>query len=297
MLHRPSPLQRLLSAVAFLAVAGAGDSARAQVVEKAARPVDARRNNEMQLDSFVFSNLGAGSAVATRSLFESQLTLHVEELDRSVELLPPQKKKLLLAGRGDIKRYFDRIEEVRQKYLSDPKFQFNAQMQQVWKDLQPVYNVYQNGLFSNGSLFAKTMHATLTPDQVKQAEELSRERMLYRYWARVELVLELLNYEVGFTDDQRARVLELLRSETRPPRKMGNALYDYYLVLYQIGRIPEEKLRPVFEDYQWPLVERYLQGGQMIARNANRMGFELDEPDRPKASATKPAIPRPEAKK
>ncbi len=298
MLHRPSPLQRLLSALALLAIAGAGDSARAQVVDvmKAAGPVIARKNNEMQLDSFVFGNLGAGSAGATRSQFESQLTLHIEELARSVELLPPQKKKLLLAGRGDMKRYFDRIEEVRQKYLSDPNFQFNTQVQQIWRDLQPLQTSYNSGLFGEGSLFAKTMRVMLTPDQARKVEEVERERMLFHYWSRVDLGLELLSCEVGFTEDQYARLIELLRAETRPPRKMARQ-FDVYVVVYQLGHIPEKKIRPIFEDYQWPLMARALQQGRALEPLLRQQGFEPDEPEAPRPPEAKPATNRQEARK
>lgn len=298
MLHRPSPFHRLISVAALLAVAGAGDSALAQVVDvmKAARPVIARKNNEIHLDSFIFGNLGVGSAEATRSQFESQLTLHVEELARIVELGPPQKKKLLLAGRGDMKRYFDRIEEVRQKYLSDPNFQFNARVQQIWQDLQPLQTSYNSGLFGEGSLFAKTKHATLTPDQARKAEELERERMLYHYWNRIDLGLELVNLDVGFTEDQRARLIKLLRAETRPPRKMARR-YDFYVVFYQLGRIPEEKIRPIFEDYQWPIMARELQQGRALERLLRQQGFEPDEPEAPRPPEAKPATNRQEARK
>ncbi len=291
MLHRPSPFHRLISVAALLAVAGAGEAARAQVVEKAARPVIARKNNEIHLDSFIFGNLGVGSAEATRSQFESQLTLHVEELARIVELGPPQKKKLLLAGRGDMKRYFDRIEEVRQKYLSDPNFQFNARVQQIWQDLQPLQTSHNSGLFGEGSLFAKTKHATLTPDQARKAEEVERERMLYHYWNRIDLGLELVNLDVGFTEDQRARLIELLRAETRPPRKMARQ-YDVYVVFYQLGQIPEKKIRPIFEDYQWPLMARELQQGRALEQFLRQQGFEPHEPEAPRSPEAKPTTNR-----
>ena len=39
---------------------------------------------------------------------------------------------------------------------------------------------------------------------------------MFRYQARVDLAMELLNNSVGFTEEQRQKLLKLLTTETHP---------------------------------------------------------------------------------
>lgn len=71
------------------------------------------------------------------------------------KLTDRQRAKLKLAGRGDIKRFFDRVEENR--------IDFEAQRQTyrtgraALLGLDPLLQVYREGPFGDGSLFAKTL--------------------------------------------------------------------------------------------------------------------------------------------
>ena len=69
---------------------------------------------------------------------------------------------------------------------------------------------------------------------------------------------------MGFRDEQRRKLVELIMSETQTPTRFGQ--YDYYLVMYQAGQIAETKLKPLFEDRQWALLNRQL--------NQNEVGME-----------------------
>lgn len=286
MTDRQRPITRLLTAAALLAIVGACASARAQDDDDDDAPAAANRINQAnrlvinqaQYDQWVFGNMGMANAGVARNKLESLLTLNVEELTHTCGLTPAQKKKLLLAGRGDIKRFFDRVEEVRKKYADDRNFNFQQQFQQIWQEIQPLQLTFQAGLFGEGSIYAKTLRATLTSEQVQDHEKAELDRTLYRYWARVDLAMELLNNQVGFSDDQRQKLVKLLHEETKPPRKLGNN--EYYVVLYQLGRIPEEKVRPIFEDVQWRYLDRQLAQGRRMAPFLKRQGFvPADEPD------------------
>ncbi len=133
-------------------------------------------------------------------------------------------------------------------------------------------------------IFAKSLKSTLNPEQETRHEEVVHDRTLYRYWAKVDLAMELLNNEVGFTDEQRQRLVRLLKEETKPPRKMGEN--DYYVVLYQLSRIPEAKLKPVFDDFQWPFVKRQLDQGRGMGMFLKQNGFVADEGPEPKVNNT-----------
>jgi hypothetical protein len=301
MIDRFQLTSRLLTAAALLAIVGtAGPSASAQDDEdedEAPAPVAVKRANglvmnDVQFDQWVFGNMGMANASVARNKLESLLTLNVDDVDRTCDLTPVQRKKLLLAGRGDMKRFFDRVEEVRKKYSKDRNVQ--NQFAQVWQEIQPLRNVFNSGFFGEESIYTKAIKATLTPEQVERHEKVVRDRLLYRYWARVDLAMEMLNNEVGFTDDQRQHLVKLLHDETKPPRKLGQN--DYYVVLYQLSRIPEAKIKPVFEDFQWKYLKRQLDQGRGMEMFLKQNGFLADEaPDAKAASrpvATRNAVPK-----
>jgi hypothetical protein len=287
MTDSPRPRFRWLPAAAVLAILGLGSDARAQQIddvdEEEAPAVQAgmiRVNafvmNDAQFDQWVFGNMGVANPAGARNKLDSLLTLSVENLERICGLTAIQKKKLLLAGRGDIKRFFDRIADLRKKFATNKNDQM--QWQQLWQEVQPLRNSFNSGFFEGDAIFAKAIKATLTPEQTARHDRVILDRTHYRYWAKVDLAMELLNNEVGFTDDQRQQMLTLLKEETKPPRKLGEN--DYYVVLYQLSRIPEARLKPVFDDIQWRFLKRQLDQGRGMGMFLKQNGFVADEGDK-----------------
>jgi hypothetical protein len=72
------------------------------------------------------------------------------------KLTGPQRAKLQLAGRGDIKRFFDRVQDKRRAFEIDRKT-FKTGLAAL-RGLDALSQVYQEGPFGAGSLFAKTLH-------------------------------------------------------------------------------------------------------------------------------------------
>jgi hypothetical protein len=66
-----------------------------------------------------------------------------------------QRAKLQLAGRGDIKRFFDRVEDRRRDFEKDRQ-SFRTGFAALQR-LQPLAQVYRDGPFGDGSLFAKSL--------------------------------------------------------------------------------------------------------------------------------------------
>jgi hypothetical protein len=274
MIQPDRPVARLLLALALLGIAGTGSSLRAQDAEEEevrAVVVPQFIETRINIDQQIFQ--GVGNAAQAREKLESTLTLQVEDLDRTCGLSPVQKKKLILAGQGDIKRFFDRVDEIRSKSKQIPNNpnRFNV----LWQELQPLQNAYRTGLFREESIYSKALAKTLSEDQNAKHESVLRDRMLYRYWARVELSLELLNNAVGFSVEQRRRLRKLLEEETRPPKKLGQN--DYYVVLYQLSTLPETKIKPIFDDGQWGLLKRQLTQARGLFQWLKQNGFVPDD--------------------
>jgi hypothetical protein len=66
-----------------------------------------------------------------------------------------QRAKLQIAGKGDIKRFFDRAEEGRREFKLNKVEPRDAVA--ALRRLKPLSDAYDDGPFGDGSLFAKTL--------------------------------------------------------------------------------------------------------------------------------------------
>jgi hypothetical protein len=245
---------RFLPAVTVLACSLlTGAAANAQNDDDDA-PADAAANvmhfemPENQFDQWVFQNWQ--SAQAARTHLEKLLGLQIDDVDRAGQLTEAQRKKMQLAGGGDIKRFFEQVEVVRRKFLLVRKDQ--QKFNEIWQDIQPLQMTISAGLFDDGSLFHKTLRKTLTAQQSIRYEQNQRDRRAFRYQAKVDLAVAMLENAMPLRDEQRQRFTRLLMEETKPPRKSGQ--YDYYVIMWQASRLPEDKLRPLFDAAQWKVL-------------------------------------------
>ena len=192
-----------------------------------------------------FGNLR--TADAARAQFNRFFTLQTDEIERACDLTPAQKGKLLLAARGDMKRFFDRVEEKRKAFQVARTDQ--QKYQEFFQSLTPIRQAIAKGLFGDGSLFSKTIRSTLDPGQTDRYETILRERELFRQAARLDLVLAVLDTALGLDATQRRRIRTFVREQTRPPKRSSQ--YDYYVLLIQLARLPEETLKPILHEAQW----------------------------------------------
>jgi hypothetical protein len=87
---------------------------------------------------------------------EDLLFSKIQAADKKHRLTGPQRAKLQLAGRGDIKRFFDRVEDGRAEFeLNRVGFKNGIAALQR---LKPLSDAYDRGPFDDGSLFVKTLH-------------------------------------------------------------------------------------------------------------------------------------------
>jgi len=107
-------------------------------------------------ETFDFNVFGTtGDVESARAYMEKLLTGNINVIDRTNRLTPVQRKKLLLAGRGDIKRLMDRIEDERKMFellrTDLPR------CEEFLLRLQPLRMAIRRGQFGPESLFGKTL--------------------------------------------------------------------------------------------------------------------------------------------
>jgi hypothetical protein len=226
----------------------------------------ANQLTDAQFDQWIFGNQGGSSMARVR--LAASLKLKLGEVERFASLSAAQKTKLELAARGDVKRFFDEVENRRKEFQTVRQDQ--AKFGAFYQTLQPVQLAFQAGLFETGSIFARTLRKTLQADQLARYDAAARERSLFRYRAKVGLAVANLDRSVGLTADQRRRLTTLILQETRPPRKFGQL--DTQLVLYQLARLDEAKVRPIFNEAQWNLLKPQLTGARNNEATLIRQG-------------------------
>jgi hypothetical protein len=270
-----------LTPVALLvAIAASSAQARAQVGEEvevgapagAGVPLVRRAfMTDQQFDQQIFGR--TESIEDYRARLNQTLGARLRQLDRQYHLTDAQKDKLFLAGQGDIKRAVDRIEELRRKF-QQARYERIALIEclQEARRLRSELGTVTLGI---DSLLTKTMATTITHDQKARADDLLREylsgtieRATIEAAARLVPVLDL-------SPAQHRRFERLLLSEIRPPRRFGGSTYAY--VMYQLSRLPEAKVRPIFGDSQWKFLHDLLISWNDAGTFLENDGFVFDE--------------------
>jgi hypothetical protein len=218
---------------------------------------DADRPNRqfaMALPNFEQWVLGGKTRDQFEGVLKSQLAVQVESVTRACELSAAQREKVQLAGEGDLKRLLRMIEQFRAKFLEagqDPQ-KINA----IYREASVLQMKMQTGIYGDSSLFQKVLRRTLDHKQSARYEQQERERRKFRYEAKIELVLSNLENGLALRAEQRQRLVKLLLDETEPPKKFGP--YDFYFVIFQAGKVGEEKFKPILDDAQWKSLKKVL---------------------------------------
>lgn len=191
---------------------------------------------------------------------ESLLTTNVDSLKRVCGLTADQAAKLELAGRGDIKRFYDEVDVLHTKF-NKVRRNRNA-VTAFYQEILPVKAKLDAGLFDQTSLFGKVLSRSLSDEQSARYEEAERERREFRYHAKLRLLVAMMERTVPLRADQRERFVRMLKEETQPPKVFGK--YDYYALLYQLSRIPDWKLETIFDGAEWKVVSEFKAQGQAM---------------------------------
>ena len=228
---------------------------------------------ENQFESWVFQNFPTVQAARTK--LDQMLVLHAEDVDRGCSLTESQKKKLQLAGRGDIKKFFEEVEVVRKKFLLIRKDQ--NKINEIWQDIQPLQTKFMSGLHGDKSLFHKTLINMLNAEQRISYETFSGERQKFQFRAKVELVVAILENGLPLRDEQRQKLITLIVEETKPPRFSGQM--DYYLVMWNVSKLPEAKLKPLFDNAEWKTLNQQFVQVRGVEQWFQQNGALKDEAD------------------
>jgi hypothetical protein len=200
------------------------------------------------------TSTSSGSAEKTRAQFAAALAEEIHTVDQYCGLTEAQRKKLDLAGRGDIKQFFDRVEELRTSYVGPPLTR--DERARAITEMRRVNQLLQAGLLHDESLFRKTLRQTLTPEQRERHTRLFRDRDIAA-WEKLLVEWDKRALDISLSADSRRKLAGLLLDHS-PQLEISNAR-AYWTVTLQISALDESQLRPLFTAAEWPTLQHELQ--------------------------------------
>lgn len=219
-----------------------------------------------QMDFWLYgSGMNADSA---RAKLETILDVQIADIDQSCGLSGLQKKKLRLAGHGDVKRYFDRVAETKSAF--DRVKGDAAKVIEIAQGIESLSAVAAAAPFGEGTMFAKALKSTLRPDQSAKYSLAYRSKGLAAFVDAVNAVVDRAKLLSKLSDLQCDLFRRLLLGSTRPARIPG--ICDEAVILLQAANLPESEVRPIFNDDQWRTISGQFAQMKRIEPSLRQLG-------------------------
>jgi hypothetical protein len=236
-----------------------------------------------QVEQSVFQQYS--NASGARRQLDWQLAMQIVEIERTCKLSDVQKRKLQLAGRGDIKRFFDRYEEVKRK--AEATEQDEQMVEEIPQDINALQMTLQAGLFHDESLLVMSLSNTLTGEQFARYDAKARAHRSSHHREIIGKAAAVIQRWVFVSDARQRELITLLSNETKPSPRQNP--YEAQVLLLQLVRLPQEKLRGVFAENQLEIVTQRLAGYQQLEPMLKKAGLMPVDDDRADSRDVQPA--------
>lgn len=209
---------------------------------------------ERMFDSFL---RGPNSSLSFSMRLDTLLKQQVAEVERCCNATEPQLAKLRFAGRRDIERFVDEVEELRTQLRT------RAAEEGVDVRLTESFRArLRIGLFNEESLFGKSLLKNFTPEQLDAYRQGERELHAFQHRAKVQVVVALWDERVSLRADQRNRLTEVLLQGTQVPASLGKD--DPWVILAQAANLPQDRFTAILDEWQWQLVRPTLERAKRL---------------------------------
>jgi hypothetical protein len=223
------------------------------------------------------------SVIFSQQQIQNQLGNKVQQLSTEYDLTEAQRSKLLLAAQCEAKEFSTEVDALRHRY--DTMRDDIIGKQVVEAEAQALQKK-RRMLFGPDSFSSKVMARTVTGEQLSKYQAVLDERLRLRHRSNIEGAIRDIERQVVIKIEQHEALVELLLSEIPPPKSAHD--YDETVVKYQFSRISDQKLRPVFEDGQWPQVRQLRDGFHEFGHALIQQGVIDEDGTEPSKPATTP---------
>lgn len=221
-----------------------------------------------QFDSLIFQAID--SPENPLSVLEAQVDREMTRISQSIDLRDDQIEQLRLAGRGDIKRFYDRVEQARQRLRESNERSKQGETVDSHEIAMPLQASLRKGLFGRGSLFQKVVANSLDDQQtVTLQRQLARINELQAEGAVRMFVVKIGCY-VPMTSVQRSKLTDILLENATWVR--NDPHYSFLIVIYRFGKVPREKYVAIFDEKQMKAVDVLIQAGVQLGEHLKQEG-------------------------
>jgi hypothetical protein len=211
---------------------------------------------------------GTANIEAARTALDAHVRARAIRLAYDYHLSDAQQKKLMLAGRGDVKHFLDQLDEAKRRLR--PLKENDAQIMREAVKLREATNLIAA---RQGPIMTKVFKAMLSDEERARYETGQIERRQTRHKEVIEHTVDEMHLDMtlGLTGEQRAKLAALLIKEIQPPRAYGTSPGSVVFTL--AAKLPEARLRPIFDDRQWNVLHERLSRYLRLEHNLVFMGF------------------------
>jgi hypothetical protein len=188
-----------------------------------------------------------------RQRLQSLVERLIEDVDVQADLDEAQIQKLLLAGKLDIDRHFQRYATSDVEEGSPDKVVGTIQTQVAGATvrLPPIFS-------DPDSFYQKALHGRLSPEQSEKLAEAYRERGRFHRLVVLAALTVALTNRAALTDVQAEQVEEWLSENLAAVTDADDPLGSRRATIELLSGLHPDALKPLVDDWQWPAVREYV---------------------------------------
>ena len=229
-----------------------------------------------QFDSWIFQRHGRDEA-RCRSGLKKEIELQFVRIEQSTPLTESQKDALRLAGQGDIKRFFDRVNDARETFLKMEQKNDNQNINEAYQLASPLQQELMQGLFGDGSLVEKVTRYVMTEDQATELKEREIEQFRALMEVRGKVFLATLGRGMALTAKQQRELHELFRKKTQQIQKLPSgksqvSLQNHLFAIWLV-ETPDGEIVSIFDPAQRQSIEKLGERAKAIRPMLKQQGL------------------------
>lgn len=214
---------------------------------------------------------------------EAQCNLELIRISQTASLPEDQRAPLRLAGQGDIKRFLQRVEKARRRYVeineqsaaSDAlDDDHDEAVEEAYLLAMSLRRELRKGLFGSKSLLHKVASNSLDEQHAGDLQKETTRRVRLQTESAMRVFVTRLGWQLPLTKEQRTKLTDLLLQHIKTVGNDNNLAY--YVVMYRFGKVPREQYETIFDESQMEAVARMLDQGRQLEEHLEAEGV-LDE--------------------
>ncbi len=200
-----------------------------------------------------------------RPAIDEAVERRLREIEIRYHLSDEKRQRLALAARTDKIQFLQRVDDLRRRFeasAGDPD-----QLALIQNEALQLARDRMTFLGPE-SFFAKLAKSILEGESVLPQYAEIDDQQLARHLSNIEGAIRAVERQVPLQKPQRERLADLLSKASTPAKVFGD--FDDILVKYQLAQLPDNQLKPLFSEAQWPkarqALDEFLEFGPSLVR-------------------------------